>query len=108
MQKECRTMFRFIWLSFLEQPRKHLSVALIFGIDLAQPHRVKAKDQSMFQTNKLILEDSKRRNVCNVLLCPAELCIFAGAKLGWSIQCRGSLAHYIFQAIMAKTGPGRN
>ena len=31
-------MFRFIWLSFLGQPRKHLSVALIFGIDLAQPH----------------------------------------------------------------------
>ena len=30
-------MFRFIWLSFLGQPRKHLSVALIFGIDLAQP-----------------------------------------------------------------------
>ena len=32
-------MFRFIWLSFLGQPRKHLSVALIFGIDLAQPLR---------------------------------------------------------------------
>ena len=30
-------MFRFIWLRFLGQPRKHLSVALIFGIDLAQP-----------------------------------------------------------------------
>ena len=59
----------------------------------------------MFQTNELILEDSKRRNVCNVLLCPAELCIFAGAKLGWSIQCGGSLAHYIIQAIMGQTTP---
>ena len=31
-------MVRFSWLSFLGQLRKHLSVALIFGIDLAHPH----------------------------------------------------------------------
>ena len=31
-------MVRFSWLSFLGKFRKYLSVALIFGIDLAQPH----------------------------------------------------------------------
>ena len=30
-------MVRLSWLSFLGQFRKHLYVALIFGIDLAQP-----------------------------------------------------------------------
>ena len=30
-------MFRFSWLSFLGQLRKHLSVAPIFRIDLAEP-----------------------------------------------------------------------
>ena len=32
-------MVRLSWLSFLGQFIKHLYVALIFGIDLAQPHR---------------------------------------------------------------------
>ena len=30
-------MVRFSWLSFLGQLKKHLPVAHIFGIDLAQP-----------------------------------------------------------------------
>ena len=86
MQKECITMVRFSGLSILGQFRKHLSVALIFGIDLAQHSLLTI----IFQFKKsffLILYLSSYKEMCTCAII-VLMCMSSGERSrGGEVEC---------------------